>query len=117
MSLTPLSPREICEDQLKMRVKREQERKEGREKIPEKDKKKERKKVKSDKSLFLREKELNRALISKQPLYLLMPNNICLSSVQASLSLGMEQLLKEYDDVFPQTSLMVYLLRGVLSII
>jgi len=40
--LTPLSPREVCEDQLKMRVKREQERKEGREKIPEKDKKKER---------------------------------------------------------------------------
>jgi len=31
-----------------------------------------------------------------------MPNNICLSSVQASLSLGMEQLLKEYNDVFPQ---------------
>jgi len=31
-----------------------------------------------------------------------MPNNICLSFVQASLSLGMEQLLKEYDDVFPQ---------------
>jgi len=31
-----------------------------------------------------------------------MPNNICLSSVQASLSLGMEKLLKEYDDVFPQ---------------
>ena len=31
-----------------------------------------------------------------------MPKNICLSSVQASLSLGMEQLLKEYDDVFPQ---------------
>jgi len=102
VSLTPLSPREVCEDQLKMRVKREQERKEGREKIPEKDKKKERKKVKSDKSIFLREKELNRALISKQPLYLLMPKNICLSSVQASLSLGMEQLLKEYDDVFPQ---------------
>jgi len=31
-----------------------------------------------------------------------MPNNICLSFVQASLSLGMKQLLKEYDDVFPQ---------------
>jgi len=39
VSLTPLSPREVCEDQLKMRVKREQERKKGREKIPEKDKK------------------------------------------------------------------------------
>jgi len=31
-----------------------------------------------------------------------MPKNICFSSVQASLSLGMEQLLKEYHDVFPQ---------------
>jgi len=40
VSLTPLSPREVCEDQLKTRVKTEQERKEGREKIQEKDKKK-----------------------------------------------------------------------------
>ena len=39
VSLTPLSPREVCEDQIKMRVRREQERKEGREKIPEKNKK------------------------------------------------------------------------------
>jgi len=53
VSLTPLSPREVCEDQLKMRVKREQKRKEGREKIPEKDKKKENKKIKREKSLFL----------------------------------------------------------------
>ena len=48
----------------------------------------------------MREKEINRAFIKKQPLYLLMPNNIYLSSVQAYLSLGMEQLLKKYDDVF-----------------
>ncbi|XP_027934810.1 uncharacterized protein LOC114190209 [Vigna unguiculata] len=41
VSRTPLSPREVCEDQIKMRVRREQERKGGREKIPEKDKKKE----------------------------------------------------------------------------
>jgi len=41
-------------------------------------------------------------LIKKQPLYLLMPNNICLSSMQAYLSLGMEQHLKKYDDVFPK---------------
>jgi len=102
VSLTPLSPREVCEDQIKMRVRREQERKEEREKIPEKGKKKEGKKIRSDKSLLLREKEINRALIKKQPLYLLMPNNICLSSVQAYLSLGMEQLLKKYDDVFPK---------------
>jgi len=89
VSLTPLSPKEVCEDQIKMKVKREQERKEGREKIPEKGKKKEGKKIKSDKSLFLRKKKINRALIKKQPLYFLMPNNICLSSVQAYLSLSM----------------------------
>jgi len=85
-----------------MRVRREQERKEGREKIPKKDKKKEGKKRRSDKSLLLREKEINRVLIKKQSLYLLMHNNICLSSVQAYLSLGMKQLLKKYDDVFPK---------------
>jgi len=81
VSLTPLSPREVCEDQIKIRVRKEQERKEGREKIPKKSKKKEGKKIRSDKSLLLREKETNRVLIKKQPLYLLMPNNICLSSV------------------------------------
>jgi len=36
VSLIPLSPRDICEDQIKMRLRREQERKEGREKIPKK---------------------------------------------------------------------------------
>jgi len=41
-------------------------------------------------------------LIEKQPLYLLMPNNTCLSSVQAYLSSAMTQLLKQYDDVFPK---------------
>ena len=38
VSLTPLSHIEVCEDQIKMRLKREQERKEGREKIQEKGK-------------------------------------------------------------------------------
>jgi len=31
-----------------------------------------------------------------------MPNNICLSSTQVDLSLGIEQLLKEYEDVIPK---------------
>jgi len=102
VSLTPLSPREVCEDQIKMKVRKKQEGTEGREKVPEKGKKKESKKIKSDKSLFLREKEITRALIKKQLLYLLMPNNICLSFKQAYLSLGMAQLLKKYGDVFPK---------------
>jgi len=89
VSLKPLSLREVCEDQIKMRVRREQEIKEEREKIPAKGKKKEGKNIRSDKILLLREKEINRTLIKKQPLYLLMPNNICLASVQAYLSLGM----------------------------
>jgi len=102
VSLTPLSPREVCEDQIKMSVRREQERKERREKIPEKGKQKEGKKIRSDKSLLLREKEINKVLVKNQPLYLLMLNNICLSFVQPYLSLGMTQLLKKYDDVFPK---------------
>jgi len=48
----------------------------------------------------LKEKEVNKVEVTKQHLYLLMPNNICLSSTQVYLSLGMEQLLKEYEDVF-----------------
>jgi len=57
-------------------------------------------KQKSCKSLFLRDKKVKRAVVIKQPLYFLMPNNICLSSTQVSLSLAMEQILKEYEDVF-----------------
>jgi len=109
VTLTPLSPREVSEGQVKMKVKREQDKKERREKtrVEEKNSEKGKKKVvkvkkkESGKSLFLREKKVNRAVVTKQPLYLLMPNNICLSSTQVSLSLGMEQLLKEYKDVFP----------------
>ena len=36
VTLKPLSPSEVCEDQIKMRVKREQERKEEKNKIDEK---------------------------------------------------------------------------------
>ena len=42
VTLTPLSPSEVCEDQIKMRVKREQERKEEKNKIDEKKEKHER---------------------------------------------------------------------------
>jgi len=59
----------------------------------------------------------NEPFLEKQSLYLLMPNNICLSSVQASLSLGMEQLLNNMMMSFLKSSLMSYLLKGALSII
>ena len=59
-------------------------------------------KQKSGKNFFLREKEVNRAVVTKQHLYFIMTNNINLSSTQVSLSLGMKQLLKQYEDVFPK---------------
>jgi len=124
MALTPLSPREVSEDQVKMWVKRDHERKEERKKtrMEEKNSKKGKKKndksekYKSDKSLFLREKEVKNAVVTQQPLYLLMSNNICLSSTQVSLSLGLEKLLRAMRMSFLKTFHMVCLLKKELKV-
>ena len=51
-------------------------------------------------SLFMREKEVNRVMLARQPMYLPIPHDYCLSSIASSL-LGMS---------FPKTPLMGYLL-------
>jgi len=51
-------------------------------------------------SLFMREKEVKRVILARQPMYLLMPHDYCLSSIASSLPLGVEKLLKKFGDVF-----------------
>ena len=53
-------------------------------------------------SLFMREKEVKRVMLARQPMYLLMSHDYCLSSIASSFPLGVEELLKKFGDVFPK---------------
>jgi len=48
----------------------------------------------------MREKEVKRVMLARQPMYLLMSHDYCLSSTASSLPIGVEELLKEFGDVF-----------------
>ena len=50
----------------------------------------------------MREKEVKKVMLTSQPMCLLMPHDYCLSSIASSFPLGMEELLKEFGDVFPK---------------
>ena len=53
----------------------------------------------------MREKEVKRVMLARQPMYLLMPHDYCLSSIASSFPLGVEELLKEFANVFPKDTL------------
>ena len=109
--LVPLAPREVSEDQLKMRQKRKEERKEKeRQKRKEKQSEKkivqdgEKEKEKKNSNLFMREKEVKRAMQLRKPILLLLskecnPNNTCSTN---SLPREVSSLLQEFEDVFPK---------------
>jgi len=50
----------------------------------------------------VREKEVKKVMLARKPMYLLMSHDYYLSSIASSLSLGVEELLKEFGDVFPK---------------
>jgi len=50
----------------------------------------------------MREKKVKRVMLARQPMYLLMSHDYCLSSIASSLPIGVEELLKEFGDVFPK---------------
>ena len=41
-------------------------------------------------------------MLARQPMYLLIPNYMCLSCSALELPQGFDTLLKEFEDVFPQ---------------
>ena len=53
----------------------------------------------------MREKEVKIVMLARQPMYLLMSHDYCLSYISSSLPLGVEELLKEFWDVFPKDTL------------
>ncbi|KAE9592380.1 putative nucleotidyltransferase, Ribonuclease H [Lupinus albus] len=117
--LSPLSPRQIGEDQKKLRENIEMERKEREseklcENLSEKKVKMSGKKDthKDKKSEFVKREgymatkgEIKHALISKQPLYLFFSREFCLTtnpSKEGELPMFVENLLQEFGDVFPR---------------
>ena len=48
----------------------------------------------------MREKKVKRVMLARQPTYLLMHHDYCLSSIASSLPIGAEELLKEFGDFF-----------------
>ena len=50
----------------------------------------------------MREKEVKRVMLARQPMYLLMPHDYHLSSIASSLLIGVEELFKEFGDVVPK---------------
>ena len=58
----------------------------------------------------MREKKVKGVLLARQPIYLLMPHDYCLSSI----AIGVEELLKEFGDVFPKDNPHgLHFLRGI----
>ena len=53
-------------------------------------------------SLFIKPKEVKQVMLARQPMHLLIPNYMCLSSSAFELPQGFDTLLKEFKDVFPQ---------------
>ena len=47
-------------------------------------------------------KKVKRVMLARQPMYLLMPHDYCLSFIASSLPIGAKELLKEFGDVFPK---------------
>ena len=112
ITLAPLSPKQVFEDQIKMRQARESERlkrkeseqtKEKSEKKSEKGKRKESLEDRKQMSFFARESEIKRAFFSHQPMFVLLYKEACLNTNIDSFSLpsSIVSLLQDFEDVFP----------------
>lgn len=114
ITLKPLSPREVREDQKKMREKIEQERKEKSETLERKQKEKsetlereqkEKSEILERKEICLiKKREVKRMIASKQILYLMFCKNQILNTntfENFELPSSVKSLLQDYEDVFP----------------
>ena len=104
ISLVPLTPKQVLDDQLKLQ--RSSEKKREKEKKAES----ERKEIKREKntkdehfSLMAKKSEIKSALLSKQPLIVLMYKEafLCTNDLAGSLPSNIISLLQEFEDVFP----------------
>jgi hypothetical protein len=111
--LVPLSPREVGEDQIKLKLKREQEKQEksikekGKEKNQNKGEKKRGKEndVKVEKKLenhLMTKCEVKQVLYANQPMFICYYNDLCLNVNTNPLPSEFELMLQGFDDVFPK---------------
>lgn len=102
VTLLPLSPKEVCHDQLALKLKRDQEQKMGKGKTVLTAHTSHKTSAPNAKNLFVREHAVRKALLASQPMYLLYCNDLCLSTSHDVLPSVLECLLKEFEDVFPK---------------
>ena len=119
-SSTPIEQERIEEKNKNDEKREKHERREKKEKsgdkkkISETIKKDENQEDRKIQSLFMREKKVKRVMLARQPMYLLIPHDYYLSSIASSLPIALEELLKEFGDVFPKdTSHGLLPLRGI----
>ena len=123
ITLVPMTPSQVCEDQITMRLRKEQERKDEKKKsecegkfkkkgekvrthTSEKNKSEEKNQCERRENLFVREKEVRKMLLASQPMFLLLCKESShgdLTNPFASHALpsGVNSLLQEFGDVFP----------------
>ena len=103
ISLLPLSPKEICQDELTLKLKREKEIKEKSGKsIMHANELHIHDPTPRVESLFIREHVVRKALLSRKPIYFLYCNDLCLSASHDVIPSSLDCLLKDFADVFPK---------------
>ncbi|RDY01291.1 hypothetical protein CR513_15377, partial [Mucuna pruriens] len=105
--LKPLTPKEVIEDQLKMKKREKKRKKKLRErKIVRKLKKKRIRKIKM-RIYYLVKKSIKKVLLNKKKSILLLPTNmrLVLNSPLNSLFVAFERMLEEFKDIFPKEML------------
>lgn len=104
ITLAPLSPREVGEDESKMREKRKKERKEKNSQKKEGKEKENEKKERKTQNLFIKEKEVKKAMQLKKPMILLLSKESDLKVADLTNSFPSEvvSLLQDFEDVIPK---------------
>ncbi|KAL5801030.1 hypothetical protein ACOSQ3_032662 [Xanthoceras sorbifolium] len=101
ITLVPLTPRQVYEDQVRLKDERDvkNESESSKEKEVE-EKKRETKQV----SFYARDSEIKRALFSNQPMIVLLYKEACFSTneINSSLPSVVVSLLQDFDEVFPE---------------
>lgn len=103
VSLLPLSPKEVYLDQTQWNLKRDKEIKEQKGKyIMNAHESSNQNSLPRVENLFAREHVVRKALLTRQSVYFLYCNDLCLSTSHDDIPPSLNCLLKEFDDVFPK---------------
>ena len=112
ITLVPLSPTQVHEDQMRLQTESEQQKKSGKEREAEEKKREkaisdsviEGKTERKQKNFYAKAKEIKRALFSNQPIIVLLYKEALLNTnaLDPVIPSSVVSLLQEFDDVFPE---------------